>query len=1484
MPQMGESVTEGTVLEWLKQVGDRVEADEPLVEISTDKVDAEIPSPAAGTLVSILAEPDSTVKVGAPLGELELDGGDGELAAPATDGPEGGGAEAPEAGEAEAPEAGGAEAPETAEAPDAGKAEEAPETGGAEAPEAETAEALDGADPAPAADEPTETVDVAFPEMGDSVAEGTILEWLVQQGDTVAVDDPLVELSTDKVDAELPSPVAGTVTEVLVESDQTVPVGTVLCRIAAGAGAAKDAPEKPAAPAAAAGAEAGASTPADNGGNATPVAARMASAHGLDLSSIAGSGPRGRVTKEDVLAAVEGNGDGVPPAQAAPATQAAQPGPADAERTPIRGPAATLVKFMNESRSIPTATSFRTFPVDVLDSRRKELKASGRKLSFTHLIAWAIVQAAREMPVMGHAYAEDAGKPQRVAPGAISLGLAVDVERKDGTRSLVVPVLRDASAIGFADFAARYDELVAGARDNKLQPDAYQGANITLTNPGGIGTVASVPRLMPGQGTIVAAGAIGYPPGLAGADPEKLAELGVQKVVTLTSTYDHRVIQGAESGAFLRRIDQLLQGEDDFYEGVFEALGSGTVEEGAQGPAAVTAAEPVPAAATPAAGPVADPALLQAVQAATSLVKAHRMHGHLAARLDPLGSEPVGDPALDPATVSLTDELMRRIPASVLRVAVPGDTFADALPGLRETYTGTIAYEIEHISDHEQRVWLRQAIECGAYRKPLPEETRRALLERLSEVEALENYLHKAFLGKKQFSIEGLDALVPMLDEIIELGASTGAREVVLGMAHRGRLNVLAHTVGRPYETVLAEFEGEQTLAVDTAAPEGGTGDVKYHYGASGTRSTGSGRSVTVTLSPNPSHLEYVNPVIEGRARADQTSRKASELVHDPAAVLPVLIHGDAAFPGQGIVSETLNLQALPGYTTGGTIHVIANNQLGFTTDPEESRSTRYASDPAKGFDMPIIHVNADDVEACIAAVRIAHAFRDTFGRDSLIDLIGYRRFGHNETDEPAYTQPQMYELIKDHPPVRKLYADQLDRDGVVSAEDADGVAAAAYARVGEAHEELKRSMGAPPDTGQHELDRTMSREPRTTVAEDTLRSLGEQLLRAPDGFQVHRKLKPFLERRHAVFSEEGAPVDWAHAEALAFASLLALGVPVRLTGQDTERGTFSQRHAVLHDAATGERWCALQRLRDANAPFELHNSPLSEQACMGFEYGYSVQAPDALVLWEAQFGDFVNSAQVIVDQFLVSGLAKWGQTSRLTLLLPHGYEGSGPEHSSGRVERFLQSAAEGNIRVANCTTPAQYFHLLRRQALVSKPRPLILMTPKSLLRLPAATSTLTELAEGSFQRVIDDARFADGGREGVTQLVLCSGKVFYDIDSHEERDGQRHIAVARVELLYPFPEAEIVELMESYPSLERVVWVQEEPRNMGARAFMRRRMAGILPEHMSYDYVGRQLRAAPGEGYSAAHKREQARIVRVALDLQEDRLEPDSSAQRPRM
>ena len=873
-------------------------------------------------------------------------------------------------------------------------------------------------------------------------------------------------------------------------------------------------------------------------------------------------------------------------------------------------------------------------------------------------------------------------------------------------------------------------------------------------------------------------------------------------------------------------------------------------------------AETVPAPLPAAAPTTTDAELLGGVAAATALVRAYRTHGHLAARLDPLGSEPPGDPALEPELLipPLTPELQARIPAGVLRTYVEGETLADALPRLRETYCGTIAYELEHISDHEERVWLREAIESGRYRAPLGDDEKRRLLTRLTEVEGLETYLRKAFLGQKQFSIEGLDVLVPMLDEAIALAADAGAHEVLIGMAHRGRLNVLAHTIGQPYEAILREFEGERTLEAVTADPEGGTGDVKYHLGAEGARSTRAGE-ITVKLAANPSHLEAVDPVVEGGTRAEQTDRSTREGLNDPSVAMPILIHGDAAFPGQGIVAETLNLSYLDGYSTGGTLHVITNNQVGFTTDPQDGRSTRYSSDLAKGFDAPIVHVNADDPEAAIAAIRLALAFRRRFCNDVVIDLVGYRRHGHNEQDEPAYTQPLLAKRIAAHEPVRALFAGQLAEHGVVSEADADELAAEMQTRLRAAHDQLKHVLGGGAHrTSDGKVPREAGADVVTAVAAERLRELNEQLLRVPDDFTIHPKLLRQLERRRETL--DGGGIDWGQAEALGFASLLVEGIPVRLTGQDTERGTFSHRHLVLHDVENGSRWVPIQKLDDASASFEVFNSPLSEFACVGFEYGYSVAAPETLVLWEAQFGDFVNGAQVVVDQFLVSGLSKWGQTSRLTLLLPHGYEGNGPEHSSARVERFLQLAAQENIRIANCTTSAQYFHLLRRQALVPSARPLVVMTPKGLLRLKDASSTLDELARGTFRPVLDDPA-AD--REQVTRLVLCSGKVYYDVVGHEARAGATHVAVARLEQLYPFPVGAAAELVRGYPRLEEVVWVQEEPQNMGPWRAIRHRLedaAAGLPLR----FVGRPWRASPSEGYPTAHLIEQDRIAREAI------------------
>ncbi|HXG98420.1 MAG TPA: multifunctional oxoglutarate decarboxylase/oxoglutarate dehydrogenase thiamine pyrophosphate-binding subunit/dihydrolipoyllysine-residue succinyltransferase subunit [Gemmatimonadales bacterium] len=1132
------------------------------------------------------------------------------------------------------------------------------------------------------------------------------------------------------------------------------------------------------------------------------------------------------------------------PTAAPPSTSPISPPPKGA--SPITGPAARLVANMTESLTVPTATSFRDVAATTLDARRKalnaQLAASGKKISFTHLIGYAIVQAAKHFPAMTHHFQEIDGKPHRVDPGAIGLGLAVDVEKKDGSRALVVPVIKHAETMDFAAFHATYEAVVEKARTNRLMPDDFAGGTIQLTNPGTLGTVASVPRLMKGQGSIIATGTIRD---IAGA-----------KIITITSTYDHRIIQGAESGMFLRTLDALLQGEERFYEQVTDSLarpGARSTEQSAPAPTPTPAA---PTSVLPAPG-LDD---LRYVAAAYALVRAHRNFGHLAAHLDPLGSEPPGDPSLDSGRLGLTPDIMARIPTEILRTYVPGQTLADALPNLRATYCGTIAYEVEHIGSHEERLWLRQVIESGQHRRPLSADGKKQLLARLTAVDTLERFLHKAYLGQKRFSIEGLDMTVPMLDFTIELAAAHGTRKTVIGMAHRGRLNVLAHVVNVPYDTILAEFEGgrkEETPENEGATA--GTGDVKYHHGAEGVYHTAGGVDMAVTLSPNPSHLESVNPVVEGRTRANQTNRGGPAPEHDVKVALPVLLHGDAAFAGQGVVAETFNLARLRGYTTGGTIHLILNNQIGFTTEPREARSTDYSSDLAKGFDVPIIHVNADDPEACLAAVRLAMMYREKFHADVVIDLVGYRRYGHNEADEPAYTQPTMYERIKQTPPVREKYAAQLVNEGVVDSAAAAADADAAYQRLTAVQQAVKSGQRA--DEPQR-ITRESAPEPTTSVAGDVLKRLNAELLAVPNGFVVHPKLLKQLERRRdSLTSKDG--IEWAHAEALALASLLVEGTPIRLTGQDTERGTFSQRHLVLHDIQNGNRYAPIQHLPDAKSPFELHNSPLSEYACLGFEYGYAVEAQSALVLWEAQFGDFANGAEVIIDQFLIAGLAKWGETSRLTLLLPHGYEGQGPEHSSARLERFLALGAEGNIRVANCTTPAQFFHLLRRQARHTEIRPLVVMTPKSLLRLPAAASQLDDLVLGKFRTVLWDRDRT--WPEKVTRLLLCSGKIYYDIIASPRRADAPHVKIGRVELLYPFPGAEIGEYARRYPNLKEVVWVQEEPRNMGARKFVMPKIRDVLPQGVTLLNVSRPERSSPAEGYPAAHKIEQERIVVAA-------------------
>ena len=855
--------------------------------------------------------------------------------------------------------------------------------------------------------------------------------------------------------------------------------------------------------------------------------------------------------------------------------------------------------------------------------------------------------------------------------------------------------------------------------------------------------------------------------------------------------------------------------------------------------------------------------LLPAVSRATALVQAFREHGHRLAQIDPLGSEPMGHPQLSPAFYGTSTEELSQLPASLIlgEDGAEDQSVADALEMMSAIYAGSIGYEFEHLGDHVKVKWLWGHVEAGRHLPEMTGPERRALLQRISETEGLEQFLHRTYLGQKRFSLEGNDALVPMLDLVIEETGRAGGQDVVLGMAHRGRLNVLTHTVGVSYGELLAEFEGPSFKGgqLDIA----GTGDVKYHHGARTTREIDGAGTVRVTLAPNPSHLEFVNPVVVGMARAKQFSNLAKGAEPNPDSAVPVLMHGDAAFAAEGVVAETLNMARLKGYDVGGTIHIIVNNQVGFTTDPEDGRSTYYSSDLAKGYGIPIVHVNADDPEACLGAVRLAMAYRRKFHDDFVIDLVGYRRHGHNEGDEPAYTQPVKYRTIAAHPTVQEVYSNRLIEEGVVTDEQVATMRTEITDMLRGVQDHVREYQPVEDDAPDEE--REIPVVPETTgVPLDTLEQINNATFELPEGFTPHPKLWRQLGRRATDFGPN-RDIDWGHAETLAYGSLLMEGIPVRLTGQDAQRGTFSHRHAMLHDSETGAEFAPLDTLSDAR--FEVHNSPLTETAVIGFEYGYSVSAEDDAVLWEAQFGDFVNVAQVMIDQFLSSGHTKWGQYSRLTLLLPHGYEGQGPEHSSARLERFLQLCAEGNMRVTYPTTPAQYFHMLRRQAIRRPERPMIVMTPKSLLRLPQATSTIGELTEGGFRHVLEDPTVEDPSK--VRRLVLCTGKIYYDIQGHARRAERDDVAVGRLELLYPFPGPALTELIELYPNLAEVVWAQEEPRNMGALTFVGPRLRAVVPRKVPLAHASRPERASPAEGKAKMHAEHQDEIILEALGIE---------------
>ncbi|MEU8633058.1 multifunctional oxoglutarate decarboxylase/oxoglutarate dehydrogenase thiamine pyrophosphate-binding subunit/dihydrolipoyllysine-residue succinyltransferase subunit [Amycolatopsis sp. NPDC048633] len=1103
--------------------------------------------------------------------------------------------------------------------------------------------------------------------------------------------------------------------------------------------------------------------------------------------------------------------------------------------TVLRGPAKTLASNMDASLAVPTATSVRAVPAKLMVDNRIVInnhlrRTRGGKVSYTHLLGWALVQAVKRFPGQNVHYDLVDGKPVVVAPKHLGLGIAIDLPRKDGQRSLLVPVVKDADTLTFAEFLATYEDLVGRARKNALTAGDFAGATMTLTNPGGIGTEHSVPRLTRGQGCIIGAGALEYPAAFQGASDAWLGEHGVGRTMTLTSTYDHRVIQGAGSGEFLRLVHGLLTGEHGFYEDIFTALR--------------IPYEPIRWAVDTHVDEGVEPGKETRVH---ELVNAYRVRGHLMADTDPLVYRQRSHPDLDVANHGLTLwDLDREFVTGDFGGARRRLPLREILGVLRDAYCRTTGIEYMHLEDPEQRRWIQDRVE-RPYEKPTHTEQMR-VLGKLTEAEAFETFLQTKYVGQTRFSLEGGESAIALLDAILRRAAEEGLAGATIAMAHRGRLNVLANIAGKTYRQIFAEFE--DTRDWETAD---GSGDVKYHLGTEGVFAGLHGSELPVHLAANPSHLDAVDGVLLGVTRARQDRAGDGRF-----STLPIIVHGDAALAGEGVVSETMQMSQLRGYRVGGTIRININNQVGFTTAPRDGRSSVYSTDVAKTIQAPVLHVNGDDPEAVVRAGQLAFAYRQEFGRDVVIDLICYRRRGHNEADDPSMTQPQMYALIEHKPSVRELYTEALVGRGDITADEYE-----------QAHRDFQRTLERSftetrgSTAGVDPVDRRTA-EPAaparpTAVPDVVVKKVATVFGDAPAGFTVHPKLAPLLAKR-AEMAEKGG-IDWAFAELLAFGSLLVDGVPVRLAGQDSRRGTFVQRHAVLHDQVTGQEWTPLAHLGEGQAPFGVHDSLLSEYAALGFEYGYSVERPDALVLWEAQFGDFVNGAQVIVDEFISSAEQKWGQSSSLVLLLPHGYEGRGPDHSSARIERFLQLCAEDNLVVARPSTPASYFHLLRRQALAPERRPLVVFTPKSMLRLKAATSSVADFTDGAFAPVLDEHRPLD--RDRVGRVVLTAGKLYYDLLAQLEKTGRTDVALVRLEQFYPLPRAELAKTFSAYPDAE-FVWAQEEPKNQGAWTFLHSELE--LPGGKRLSVASRPASASPATGSHHRHQKEQSELVRRVL------------------
>ena len=1135
-----------------------------------------------------------------------------------------------------------------------------------------------------------------------------------------------------------------------------------------------------------------------------------------------------------------------PPAgKPSPSTNGLSPLPEGSE--PIRGVAAKIVENMEASLEVPTATSFRDIPARLLEVNRKIVnghlgRTRGGKISFTHLIGYAVVRAVADfVPAMNNGYVEGPdGKPHLLRRPSVSLGVAIDVEKSDGSRSLLVPAIKNADQLDFGGFVDVFDDLVRRGRKGKLTLDDFSAVTVSLTNPGGIGTVQSVPRLMPGQGVIVGLGAIAYPSAFTAADPAKLAEIGISKVVTVTSTYDHRVIQGAESGNFLKAVNELLLGEHGFYDDVLKTMGVPYD--------AVKWRRDI--------NPVDDAeAAVERHVMVNRLVNNYRVRGHLIANLDPLGlTDNVMHTELDPASYGLTIWDLERefqIDGLLGPKATKGRSrmkLADILGIMRDAYARTIGLEYMHISEPEEKAWIQEQVEGETFE--IDKDTQSHILDRLNAAEALEKFLGTKYIGQKRFGIEGSESAIPLLDQLLSSAADADIRDVVLGMAHRGRLNVLVNIVGKDYSQLFEEFEG----AISADAVQG-SGDVKYHLGQTGTFESRSGKKMKVTLAANPSHLEAVDPVVVGMARAKMDAIEPGET--RPYPILSLLIHGDAAFAGQGVVTETLNLSQIRGYRVGGTIHLIINNQLGFTTAPHAARSSEYSTDVAKLVQAPIFHVNADDPEACVRVADLAFKYREKFNKDVVIDMIGYRRHGHNEGDDPSYTQPLMYRAIEQRRPVRMLYTEGLIRRGELTVEEAEESLDNFRSRLQGALDDT-RSVERDPDIIAAEPPEAIGVLPPadTAVAKPDLDAVYAALSHVPEGFHLHPKLESQFAARDKMY--EQGEVDWALGESMAYGSLLREGISVRLVGQDSRRGTFSHRHSTLVDYTSGEEFVSLQGTTN-DSDLWIYDSLLSEYAALGFEYGYSVERPEVLTIWEAQFGDFINGAQIIIDQFLMAANDKWDQDSGLVMLLPHGYEGQGPEHSSARVERFLLLAAEDNVQIANVTTASQFFHILRRQMKREVRKPLVIFTPKSLLRAKTTRSPVAALSEDRFHETLADPNPPEASE--VTDLVFATGKVAVDAFTRRDETGANAL-VTRVEQMYPWPAEQIAQIVEAHPNARRIVWLQEEPENMGAWNFVKGRLYEAHGETHNIKRFSRPESGSPSTGSSRIHAQEQEQLL----------------------